>query len=122
MTDDRRLPDFDGELAESLNAALDGDPASRSGEVADLLATARLVRATPLDAAEDAPAGRLAALWDEILGASRPAAVPASSQAVGIVPMGVRVAGRGRSGLRLVTSWVSLAAVIAVLVGMGSMA
>ncbi|MGN6033001.1 MAG: hypothetical protein ACTHQE_15215, partial [Thermomicrobiales bacterium] len=43
-------------------------------------------------------------------------------QAVGIVPMGVRVAGRGRSGLRLVTSWVSLAAVIAVLVGMGSMA
>lgn len=122
MTADRRLPDFDRDLAEALNAALDGEPSPRSGEVAELLATARLVRAMPPDAAEDAPPERLASLWDEILGASRPTAAPVSSQALGVVPMGVRAAGRGRSGVRVVTSWVSLAAVIAVLVGMGSMA
>lgn len=122
MTADRRPPEFDRDLAEALNAALDGEPSPRSGEVAGLLATARLVRAMPLDAAEDAPPERLASLWDEILGASRPTAAPVSSQALGVVPMGVRAAGRGRSGVRMVTSWVSLAAVIAVLVGMGSMA
>jgi len=131
MTDDRmdrRPPHPD--LAEALNAALDGHaPASAPpSEVAAMLAIARMARATPLDAGEDAPPERLASLWDGILGASRPQPVRAPSQAVGVVATAETtgpVPGwmpRGRSGLRAVTSWVSMAAVIAVLIGMGSMA
>lgn len=132
MTDDRmdrRPPDAaPADPDEALNAALDGHAPAPPGEVAEMLAIARMARATPLDAGEDAPPERLASLWDGILGASRPKPVRVPSQAVGVA-FAAETAGpvpgwmpRGRSGLRAVTSWVSMAAVIAVLIGMGSMA
>ena len=132
MTDDRfpsRPAESNPDPRDVLNAVLDGDATPQSAEMAALAAGARLVRATPLHVEEDASAARLAAIWTGILEDVRPKPVPTSSPAVAFQAMPAPVpkqfvpTGRaGRSGLRAIGTWVSMAAVIAVLIGMGSMA
>ncbi|MGC4104837.1 MAG: hypothetical protein QM753_00590 [Thermomicrobiales bacterium] len=134
MTDHCRPSDPLRDPSDVLNAALDGMAGAGAGEVAELLAVARLVQATPLDAQEDAAPARLDALWEGVVAASLPKPVAASSQAVAFQALGTARAAnprpvvprgggdRRRSGLRAVTSWVSLTVMMAMLVGMGSMA
>ncbi|MGB3329630.1 MAG: hypothetical protein WBA46_11795 [Thermomicrobiales bacterium] len=129
MTDDR--PPFDPAPgpaeADALNAALDGDASTPVEAVADLMAIAGQVRATPLAEGEIASNADLAALWDEIVVAAspRPTSVRSSQvvafQALGTVP-GRAGTSRGRSGGRTVASWLSMAAVAAVLIATASMA
>ncbi|MGC4192391.1 MAG: hypothetical protein QM589_14670 [Thermomicrobiales bacterium] len=134
MTDDRfRAQPADPDSVDALNTALDGEPTTRSEAIAPLLDVARLVRATPLGAEEEASFARLDALWDEVLAASRPRpATIGSKQAVAFQAAALPSLGlpavprprehRGRSGLRAVGSWLSMAAIAAVLLAMVSMA
>ena len=122
--------------ASSTSAPTDAtgvDSPGRSNSVDPLLEAARKVRAMPLDAHEEASAAQLDAIWQAVLARAEPR--PAAGQPLPEQPVLVRGRSRvigivaapsslewGRFHFGAVQSWVSLAAILAILIGMGSMA